>query len=637
VASARACGVIACIGLTVLVADVAPAMAARQSYEPGAAIAGPAAAPFETPFGVAVDNSTGPSAGDLYVTDVGAYRVDKLGPTGNFILAFGKGVDATTGGDVCTAASGDTCQAGATGFSPGELPAPDFVAVDPSSGDVYVGDNYAGVQKYTSSGELITSWGEGGQIDQIATESLISRVYGVTVSDSGRMAMMANTIYTGSRVYLFSPEGALLNNFTAFGGASYKGGITTDGGARFFKGNADEESYEEIAGGSDAGQVSQSGSHGFADTANGATYYPAGDDLFISDGGSVTRYLFANDNTVIEAQGGGGVECTVPPRPGYGEAGGCGPTERLGSGTFTETRGIATAAATGKVYVIEGGTKEIDTLEPVALPEARTEAPTEVTRTSMRLEGSLDPLAGPVFSECHFEYGTTTAYASGSVPCAPAGPFAGVTTVSAPIAGLSPETTYHYRLVASDGTHTYTGYDLTTSSGPVAAPVVVSSSAGVPDPTHAVLSALIAPGANPFTVRFEYGPTTEYGSRTFPQGPLAPNPDGSPVAVGATLSGLLPEATYHYRVMATNFGGTTLSADGTFETGGGVATSSPAKAATTAPAAPAKPAPAKCKKGFAKRGGKCVKPKSHKPKKHKSKPKKKHKRRGHGDRKGNDR
>ena len=86
--------------------------------------------PLANPADVAVDNSSGVSAGDIYVTDPANHRVEKFDSSGNFILMFGKDVDQTTGANVCTAASGDTCQAGTAGSSPGEFTTPTFVAVD---------------------------------------------------------------------------------------------------------------------------------------------------------------------------------------------------------------------------------------------------------------------------------------------------------------------------------------------------------------------------------------------------------------------------------------------------------------------------------------------------------------------------
>ena len=91
---------------------------------------GRGAGQVSNPQSVAVDNSTG----DVYVADTGNSRVDEFDSSGNFIAAWGDAVDQTTGGDVCTAASGDTCQAGTYDSAPGHFESPTFVAVDNSTG-----------------------------------------------------------------------------------------------------------------------------------------------------------------------------------------------------------------------------------------------------------------------------------------------------------------------------------------------------------------------------------------------------------------------------------------------------------------------------------------------------------------------
>ena len=125
--------------------------------------------PLSSPTSVAVDNSSGPSAGDVYVTDPANFRLEKFDSSGNFILMFGQGVDQSNPGNVCTAASGDTCGPGTQDSAPGAFNTPTFVAVDgssgPSAGDVYVadtGDNL--VSKFAPDGSLIGSWSTAGQL-----------------------------------------------------------------------------------------------------------------------------------------------------------------------------------------------------------------------------------------------------------------------------------------------------------------------------------------------------------------------------------------------------------------------------------------------------------------------------------------
>lgn len=66
------------------------------------------------------------------------------------------------------------------------------------------------------------------------------------------------------------------------------------------------------------------------------------------------------------------------------------------------------------------------------------------------------------------------------------------------------------------------------------------------------------------TVTFEYGLTNAYGSSVFAvQSPITGNTSTS---VSGLLTGLIPNATYHYRVKAVNAVGTTIGADSVFTT-----------------------------------------------------------------------
>jgi hypothetical protein len=74
-----------------------------------------------------------------------------------------------------------------------------------------------------------------------------------------------------------------------------------------------------------------------------------------------------------------------------------------------------------------------------------------VSKSGATLSGSIaEPSASPPTSvSYHFDYGTTTAYGSSTTPATTTATPAGA-DVSAPLSGLTPYTTYHYRLVASD-------------------------------------------------------------------------------------------------------------------------------------------------------------------------------------------
>src|SRR5439155_18322163 len=82
--------------------------------------------------------------------------------------------------------------------------------------------------------------------------------------------------------------------------------------------------------------------------------------------------------------------------------------------------------------------------------------------------------------------------------------------------------------------------------------------------TSARVSAIVDPNGAATTYAFEYGRSTGYGDGTG----VAPVPGTSgQLTVSATLTGLSPATTYHFRVDAYNSVGSTNGADQTFKTG----------------------------------------------------------------------
>lgn len=110
------------------------------------------------PGGIAVNQTTG----HVYAADPAQHRIEEFDADGEFIATFGQGVNETTGGDVCTAASGNTCQAGAAGGAAGAMNAPVGVGVDSSTGAVFVQDvRNNRVDKFTADGQFVLAWGKG--------------------------------------------------------------------------------------------------------------------------------------------------------------------------------------------------------------------------------------------------------------------------------------------------------------------------------------------------------------------------------------------------------------------------------------------------------------------------------------------
>ncbi|HEY5287680.1 MAG TPA: glycoside hydrolase family 27 protein [Solirubrobacteraceae bacterium] len=96
----------------------------------------------------------------------------------------------------------------------------------------------------------------------------------------------------------------------------------------------------------------------------------------------------------------------------------------------------------------------------VPAPGATTLEPTSVTATGASLGGVVDP-EDATLGACSFEYGTALPYTQ-SAPCSTLpGATGGAQSVSVQLSGLSPNTAYHYRVLASSPSGTGIGADVT--------------------------------------------------------------------------------------------------------------------------------------------------------------------------------
>jgi hypothetical protein len=184
-----------------------------------------------------------------------------------------------------------------------------------------------------------------------------------------------------------------------------------------------------------------------------------------------------------------------------------------------------------------------------------------VLPTSASVAGTVDPHG--TATKWYFEFGLSTNADFGSTSAvADTAATSGDDNVTATLAGLSPATSYHYRLVATNaGGTSYGGTGIFNTS---AAPSVVTAAASQLTASSATLNGLVNPEALSTKWYFEYGSTTAYGSTT-PAKTLTANPNISKVS--AAVTGLAPQATYHYRLVATSSAGTTYGVDFTLTTG----------------------------------------------------------------------
>ena len=159
-----------------------------------------------------------------------------------------------------------------------------------------------------------------------------------------------------------------------------------------------------------------------------------------------------------------------------------------------------------------------------------------------------------------FQYGLTVSY--GSAIGGGAGSGTGSVPVSRSITGLTANTTYHYRLIATNAGGTTPGDDLTFTTLPPP-PSVSTGSASSISQTSATLKGTVYPHGAATTYYFQYGLTDSYGSES-DSGDVSSGTYS--VRVVKSITGLTANATYHYRLIATNAGGTTPGDDWAFTT-----------------------------------------------------------------------
>ncbi len=533
------------LAAVLLALTAAPALAAPAIHEftasfGAASSSPPNPYPLSEPSDVAVDNSTGPSAGDIYVSDTGNHRVEKFSPAGELLLMFGKDVNATTHGNVCAAS--EVCQAGALGATPGVLGSPGYIVVDnstgPSAGDIYVLDTEdRSISKFNPSGEIVGTFGDGGKVEVPSSEPL---VVGIGVEASGNV--WAATYFhrggtdEGPNLYEYNEVGETLRTLSV-------SGTVDDGFAIAPTGNA---FYIRVVGWTEY-------------SADGAQlgYEVAGGSLGIAPNGFL---YFITEGEVFEF---------TRLHESYG-----GP---FGSGVLNGPSGLSVDGATDDVYVAENGSGEVAVFDSTG-PLVTTDPIENPGHTTVTLSGHADPLGRGEVTECEFEYVDESEFqangfaGAATAPCEPATHFVGEAEVHAALSGLTAETTYHYRLVAEN------------SHGAVPAPDRSFSLRAVfgletKPPTEvtrhgATFNGSLNPDGIETHYHFEYVDAAHFHPGTanpYSEGASVPVPPAAPISGSTEQSvseheALTVQTTYHYRLVAENKYGTTYGSDETFET-----------------------------------------------------------------------
>lgn len=524
--------------------------------------------------GIAVD----PITGDVYQAEREANRVVKYDESGTFILMFGKDVDETTGGDVCTAASGDTCKAGVAGLGEGELDAPAGVAIDPNTEDVYVNAGTGGlghednrVERFSSSGQYVSQivGGQNGAprfvIDLAANglavdtegnlyiassevqkakaksgilkfnsaDEYTGHLFPVASVTSENVAVDANGIVYVSRfeqpVLKFAPNGVMLGELAC---------------------RSSEFTFDGVAVDLFNGEVFVTGSDRFSHFEEAEPY--------------VCRYN-AEGNELEEFKAAQGKQ------------------------TLDE---IAYGASAGRLYEALGtgvwmyGTFPLPTQ---GAPSVSHEDWSDPGLTTMTLSARVAP--GSLDTSYFFQYSISPDLSGAtSVPAVSgdAGSSFLPVSESVNVTGLSQSTTYYYRLVAHNAFAGGSTVDGPTQSFTTLAPLpsVTTEAASEVANGGATVNGTVIPGSTGAASNtlwcFQYG-TTDAPPGVYdlgflpgaPAGDAGQGTEGVPVSV--RLTRLQPETTYRYRLIAVNSLGSRLpstacGSEGGHETDGGEGT-----------------------------------------------------------------
>jgi hypothetical protein len=325
------------------------------------------------------------------------------------------------------------------------------------------------------------------------------------------------------------------------------------------------------------------------DSPEASLYCPTGlaadsGGLYVVDActGRLDRYTSAGvfDRIVDDLSRGAALSVTVDSVSGevfVGEAGNAGVVvaqftaggvargQSFGPPSIGNLTGVAVNHVTGTVYTADNANTVVQRFRSFTGPTVATAAASSVDAVSASLNGTIDP--GGVASTYHFEYGTDINYGSQTAESDPLSG-TGAVTATAPLSGLLPNTTYHFRIVGTNAAGAITGDDQTATTD--AAPPTLDGSpayASVITTTGATLNGTLNPNSSPTSYHFEYGTDTSYGASTTSTNVGA---GAGHQSVTAVLTGLAAETTYHFRLVADNgTGGVQHGADITFSTAPG--------------------------------------------------------------------
>jgi hypothetical protein len=408
---------------------------------------------FESPDALIADAS-----GNIWASDPDNRRIQQFDASGNFIAVYGYDVDALGGGGAlerCTSTVVGACQAGTEGTDPGKFShGPHGIAFD-SGGNLYAIDpDNRRVQKFDPT--LLASVSDFGTAS-LAHFTSNAPEHVLALMGGNRLAFVVNNAGVGERqIVELDPADASVEDTSLVGSG--------------FNDNLSALAVEETTGNVYATIGFSSGSYSGSNVPKsprpilvlGATLPP--DPVLTIDPVTVKADTTATFSGMVDPTG-GIVTCAFQYSTGPAFAPsetssvltpGCDSLASSGAqavsanatGLIPNTHYFVRLAASRPLVPNSTTTSSATEFDTDSVPPAVSNVgAVEIADTSARLVGTIDPKHAA--TSYVFEYGTTPALGS-STPPVDIGNGTAPLIVSQVIEDLSPATTYHFRLVATN-------------------------------------------------------------------------------------------------------------------------------------------------------------------------------------------
>ncbi len=246
-------------------------------------------------------------------------------------------------------------------------------------------------------------------------------------------------------------------------------------------------------------------------------------------------------------------------------------TGQSGNGHLSHNSfGVAIRGSSGLLYasdVSDGTVKVFGPAIDLVPPVVTIDPPTNITTSHATFTGTVNPSGTSALNDTswHFEYSTNGGNTFVDTPGGHIGTGTSPVTVSDDVSTLIPNQAVQVRLVATSG-----GGSSTSSTESFTTPAIGPDATTQPAhdlaPTHATLTGLVDPHHSQTRYFFEYGPTTAYGTSIPATQDADAGSGNGPGDVAQHVAGLTPSTTYHFRLVAVNQVGTSTGADQAFTT-----------------------------------------------------------------------